>query len=260
MSTSTDHVLVCRAKRTGGAANTDFQLRLYDRRNATVISTLTAGVGTALGYYETTTFTTANIPTNDSDLEVQYYATAGVSGTVHDVSWWAKENSGVTFVEPFSPTLWWEWGHAPGVNVDPLTNPNVRWSSFWYVGYSGDPLYFMVDPLNPSTQSSVGFMWDSQSIPVAKCRMIVHADGTGSTGLQIGFISDFVDLGQNTRNGIQILQTYLVPMTGGDAYYALDGFVTINHPSIIVACKATTFGSAKLYSIGLEVMAPLPVR
>lgn len=246
MHSTMAHTLLVRAQRSGGAADTDFKVRLYDATNAQVIATLTSGVSTTLGYFTDTTF--SNIPTGNAELEVQYYATAGVSGTVHDVSWWAKETAGVGLFDPLPPTLIYGYGVSSGLALSTeLTNlgtSNYPVSAPAYSGYIKHP-----------SGGTIGLSCPASLTTGTTQRLIIRADGTGASGLYIGLAQVLNDV---PLTAMWSLYPYAA-ISGGLAYYVTSAFQVTAGSHYVVAAVATTLGSAKFYSIGWECHSDLPV-
>lgn len=114
------HRLLVWAKRTGGGANSDYQLRLVgidDAGSVTVIASI-SGVGTTAAFVATTSF--ANIPTAKRRLQLQAICANGATGQVYEATWCTKETAG-NADDPFPPDLVGCQGNSSGGSLTAST-------------------------------------------------------------------------------------------------------------------------------------------
>lgn len=93
------------AQRVGGAADTDFQLRLIRRSDSAVVVTLSGGFPAARALREVSGI--ANWPSTMDGFLLQYRCLAGVSARIWTASYEADEDASVTSLDKRPPHLDW---------------------------------------------------------------------------------------------------------------------------------------------------------
>lgn len=145
--------LAAYGKRTGGAADSDLQLRIQDIDNNLTIATI-SGFGTSNAWETTTTFT--NIPEEDTRCELQYYAEAGVSGTLYAAGWEIEEHATLTKVVNPAPTLRSMTTKRSGISLSTVNSQFLNLPGCRYF-YIPSPVRVVIDfDLNGATSLEFG--------------------------------------------------------------------------------------------------------